>query len=63
MRKAISLMMPREQIVKEIVNGYGQVGTVPIPYSAAEYDHELLKPIPYDLELAKQYMEKAGYKY
>jgi ABC-type transport system substrate-binding protein len=62
-RKAISLMMPREQIVKEIVNGYGQVGTVPIPYSAAEYDHDLLKPIPYDLELAKQYMEKAGYKY
>ncbi len=63
LRKAIILMMPREQIVKEIVNGYGQVGTVPIPYSAAEYDHELLKPIPYDLELAKQYMEKAGYKY
>lgn len=62
-RKAMSLMMPREQIVKEIANGYGQVGTAPIPYSAAEYDHEILKPIPYDFELAKQYMEKAGYKY
>ncbi|UCF94723.1 MAG: hypothetical protein JSW39_11385, partial [Desulfobacterales bacterium] len=62
-RKAISLVIPREQIVQEIVSGYGQAGTVPIPYSAPEYDHEMLKPIPYDLELAKQYMEKAGYKY
>ena len=62
-RKAISLSIPREQIVKEIVAGYGQPGTVPIPFSAAEYDHDMLKPIPYDLELAKKYMEKAGYKY
>ena len=62
-RKAMSLVMPREQIVKEIANGYGKVGTVPIPYSSAEYDHDILKPIPYDLELAKKYMEKAGYKY
>ena len=62
-RKAISFAIPREQIVKEIVAGYGQPGTVPIPFSAAEYDHDMLKPIPYDLELAKKYMEKAGYKY
>ena len=62
-RKAISLAQPREQIVKEIVNGYGQTGTVPIPFSAAEYDHDMLQPIPYDLEKAKEYMEKAGYKY
>jgi ABC-type transport system substrate-binding protein len=62
-RKAISYVMPRAQIVQEIVNGYGQPGTVPIPFSAAEYDHEMLKPIPYDLEKAKEYMEKAGYKY
>ncbi len=62
-RKAISLSIPRDQIVAEIVNGYGQVGTVPIPYSAPEYDHEILKPIPYDFEQAKKYMEMAGYKY
>lgn len=62
-RKAISLSIPREQIVKEIVGGYGQPGTVPLPFSSPEYDHEMLKPIPYDLELAKKYMEKAGYKY
>jgi ABC-type transport system substrate-binding protein len=62
-RQAISFAMPREQIVKEIVAGYGQPGTVPIAFSVPEYDHNVLKPIPYDPELARKYMEKAGYKY
>ncbi|RJQ58443.1 MAG: hypothetical protein C4530_10590 [Desulfobacteraceae bacterium] len=62
-RKAISLAIPRDQMVQEIVAGAGKPGTVPIPFSSPEYDHDLLQPIPYDLELAKQYMEKAGYKY
>lgn len=62
-RKAISHAMPREQIVKEIADGYGRPGTVPMPFSAPEYDAETLKPIAYGLELAKSYMEKAGYKY
>ena len=62
-RMAMSLVMPREQMVKEIVAGAGVPGTVPIPYSAPEYDKSILKPIPYDVELAKKYMEKAGYKY
>lgn len=62
-RQAMSLVMPREQIVKEIVAGAGVPGTVPMPLSSPEYDHNMLKPIPYDVELAKEYMEKAGYKY
>ena len=62
-RKAISLAIPRQQIVDEIVSGYGQVGTVPIPFSSPEYDHENNKPIPFDMEQAKTYMEKAGYQY
>jgi len=62
-RKAISLSIPRDQIVQEIVNGYGKAGTVPLPFSAPEYDHEMLKPIPYNIELAKEYMKKAGYTY
>jgi len=36
---------------------------VPMPYSAPEYAHDLLKPIAFDMDLARQYMEKAGYKY
>ncbi|MBV8915230.1 MAG: ABC transporter substrate-binding protein, partial [Acetobacteraceae bacterium] len=62
-RQAISHAMPRKQIVDEIAGGYGKEGTVPMPWSAPEYDHELLKPIAYDLDLARQYMEKAGYTY
>ena len=62
-RKAISHAMPREQIVKEIAAGYGKEGTVPIPFTAPEYDKEILKPIAYDIDLAKQFMEKAGYEY
>ena len=55
--------MPREQIVKEIAGGYGAPGTVPMAWSAPEYDHDLLKPIAYDLDLARKCMEKAGYVY
>jgi ABC-type oligopeptide transport system substrate-binding subunit len=62
-RQAISHAMPREQIVKGIAAGYGWPGTVAMPWSAPEYDHETLKPIAYDLDLAMQYMRKAGYTY
>ena len=62
-RQAISHAMPRDQIVKEIAGGYGSPGTVPMAWSAPEYDHDLLKPIAYDLNLARRFMEKAGYKY
>ena len=62
-RKAISFATPREQIIKQMAGGYGQPGTVPLPFSAPEYDHDMLKPIPFDMDLAKQYMTKAGYQY
>ena len=62
-RLAMSHVMPREQMVKEIVAGAGVPGTVPIPLSSPEYDQSINKPIPYDLEMAKKFMEKAGYKY
>ena len=62
-RQAISHAMPRDQIVSEIAGGFGAAGTVPMPWSSPLYDHDLLKPIAYDLDLARQYMEKAGYTY
>lgn len=62
-RKAISHAIPREQIIRNIVGGYGQPGTVPMPFTAAEYDKDYLKPIAYDMDLARQFMEKAGYTY
>jgi ABC-type transport system substrate-binding protein len=62
-RLAFSHAMPREQIVKEIAAGYGTPGTVPMPFTAPEYDHDNLKPISYDMDLAREYMTKAGYTY
>ena len=62
-RLAFSHAMPREQIVKEIAAGYGEPGTVPMPYTAPEYNHDALKPIAYDMDLAREYMTKAGYTY
>jgi ABC-type transport system substrate-binding protein len=62
-RKAISFATPREQIVQEIAAGLGHAGTVPIPWSAPEYDHDLLKSIPFDMDQARASMTKAGYSY
>ena len=62
-RKAISFAIPREQIVREIAAGLGQPGTVAMPWSAPEYDHDLLKPIPFDMDRARAWMTKAGYSY
>lgn len=62
-RKAISHAMPREQIVKEIAGGYGEEGTVPLPFTSEQYDHDLLKPIAYDLDKAREYLQRAGYQY
>ena len=62
-RKAISFATPREQIVQEIAAGLGHPGTVAMPWSAPEYDHDLLKPIPFDMDQARAWMTKAGYTY
>ncbi len=62
-RQAISHAMPRDEIVKGIAGGYGAAGTVPMAWSAPEYDHDLLKPIAFDMEIAKGFMKKAGYEY
>ncbi len=60
-RKAFSYSIPRDEIIKQMAGGYGQPGTVPIPFSAPEYDHANNKPIPFDMDLARQMLGKAGY--
>lgn len=62
-RQAISHAMPRDEIVKQIAGGYGNPGTVPLAWTAPEYDHDLLKPIAFDMDLARSFMTKAGYSY
>lgn len=62
-RKAFSHVIPREDIIRNLVGGYGAPGTVPIAFTAPEYDKDYLKPIAYDMDLAREYMKKAGYTY
>ena len=63
LRQAISHARPRDHIVKKIAGDDGAAGTVPMAWSAPEYDHELLKPIAYDLDLAREYMKESGCTY
>jgi ABC-type transport system substrate-binding protein len=59
-RKAISHATPREIIVEEILNGLGAPATTAIPDSVIGYD-DTLEPYAYDLDLAIEYMEDAGF--
>ncbi len=59
-RKAISHAVPRETIVSEILEGLGAPGTVPCPDAAVDFD-DTLEPYAYDLDMAIDYIEAAGY--
>ncbi|MCG3221993.1 MAG: hypothetical protein H7641_11505 [Candidatus Heimdallarchaeota archaeon] len=59
-RKAISHATPRDIIVEEILNGLGAAASVTIPDALAGFD-DTLDPYAYDLDLAIDYMEDAGF--
>lgn len=59
-RKAISHATPRQIIVEEILNGLGAMATTPIPDAIVGYD-DTLEPYAYDLDLAIDFMEDAGF--
>ncbi|MHA1447180.1 MAG: ABC transporter substrate-binding protein, partial [Candidatus Heimdallarchaeaceae archaeon] len=60
-RKAISHSVPRDVIVAEILEGLGSPGVTPCPIVSVAYDDTLL-PYAYDLDLAIEYMEDAGFE-
>ena len=60
-RKAISHIVPREYIVNEILGGLGLQGVSPMPDGCIGFD-KTLQPYSYDIELARQLMEQAGFK-
>ncbi|MHA1668023.1 MAG: ABC transporter substrate-binding protein [Candidatus Heimdallarchaeaceae archaeon] len=59
-RKAISHAVPRQTIVDEILEGLGAPGVIAMPDAAVGFD-ESLQPYAYDLDLAIDYVEAAGY--
>ncbi|MCG3258305.1 MAG: hypothetical protein H7644_01020 [Candidatus Heimdallarchaeota archaeon] len=60
-RKAISHSVPRDVIVDQILEGLGAPGVTPCPIVAVCYD-DTLEAYAYDLELAIEYMEDAGFE-
>ncbi len=60
-RKAISHAVPRQVIVDEILEGFGAPGITPYPVSVISFDQNSLEPYAYDIDLAIDYMEAAGY--
>jgi ABC-type transport system substrate-binding protein len=61
-RKAMSHIVPRDVIVNTLLEGLGSPGVSSVPPSSVGFN-ELLEPYEYNLTLAKEYMEKAGYEY
>jgi ABC-type transport system substrate-binding protein len=60
LRKAISHTCPRQTIVDEILEGLGSPATVPAPNVLVGFNDELV-PYAYDLDLAADYVEQAGF--
>lgn len=59
-RKAISHAIPRNVIVDQIYEGLASPGVSPIPKVCIGFD-DSLEPYAYDLDLAREYIEEAGY--
>jgi len=61
-RLAMSHLIPRQQIINQLLAGYGTAGvTVPITSVTAGYDPSI-EPYTYDVELAKSLLAAAGYE-
>nr|NHJ85417.1 hypothetical protein [Asgard group archaeon] len=61
-RRAISYLIDRADIVTNVLDGAGRAAATPWPYISIGYDSSLT-PLEYNIELAKAEMELAGYSY
>lgn len=61
-RKAISHIIPRQQIIDNIMNGSGRLGVTACPSISYGFD-ESLEPHEFSIDLAKAEMEAAGFCY
>ena len=60
LRKALSYAIDRDYIVETIMNGLAVPAIIPIPDSCYGFDTSL-SPYSQNLDLAREYIEKAGY--
>lgn len=59
-RLALTHLMPREAILKNVLHGMGKIVTGPFYYFGPVYDHTL-KPWPFDPKRAKELLAQAGW--
>jgi len=59
-RKALTLAIDREALVKDVLAGKGQVASDPIPANSWAFNPEV-KPLPYDPGQAKELLTKEGW--
>ncbi|MHA1852061.1 MAG: ABC transporter substrate-binding protein, partial [Candidatus Heimdallarchaeaceae archaeon] len=59
-RQAISHATPRQTIVDQILQGLGAPGVTPMPDASVGFD-DTLQAYSYDLDLARQLIEQAGF--
>jgi peptide/nickel transport system substrate-binding protein len=59
-RKALTMAVDRETIVKAFRDGFGQVAAVPLYAEHADYNPKV-KPLPFDPKAAAQLLDEAGW--
>lgn len=60
-RDALGYAVDRELLIDRVLGGYGDVGTTMVPPVLTQWHVEPTTPRTFDIELAKQKLEEAGY--
>jgi peptide/nickel transport system substrate-binding protein len=61
-RDALGYAVDKKTLVDRVLGGYGDVGTTNVPPVLSDWHVEPDKPRTFDIELAKQKLDAAGYK-
>lgn len=60
-RRAMTMMIDRERLARELYMGHAQPAVGPFGYGSPQTDPEI-KPVPFDVEGAKKLLKDAGYE-
>ena len=63
LRLALNYAIPRQQILEELYTGYGNLGAPIIAPANPVWTHSELAPYPYDMNQARDILERAGYRW
>lgn len=60
-RQALTMLLDRERMIREIIHGYGVAATGPFNPQSKQFNPEV-KPWPHDVERAKKLLAEVGFK-